>query len=376
MTGLDISYINQKNLALRCDEDPSLNDFFLAKFGKDWHFFSLAIKKATAIKSWYPRFGENFIDIPAQQWIDVRFNFEDISKIPTLTFQDATDRRTHELYRRYKDKPWLIYWSGGIDSTVIITSILKNLQPQERKEFAVFCDPSSVWESPIFFQEHILPNFKIIDSTNYQSYNLCDTYYVIDGEPADCLWGNRPAVYLGDRAKYSWSDCIDTLVKSYIDWTGDAGSSQWMVEKVCENILLTKFPVENCFQWYWWINFNFQYVNATTRLSLSQDRIDMNQSFINWYHDFGYNVWSLQHNLAPGKSYTDPYMYKSEAKDYVNALFKNKYWKIFKNKISSNGVVNENKKPWISVKDDKKFSFDPWEVAAEIDLYRKTKLKQ
>jgi len=357
-------YINQLKL-FAAEETERTRNICEDLFGPTWRLRKQALQSQVMIcNSWYPRFGIDNTCRHQQSLIDVDLNIDTskLSACQQLTFSDVTDARCNQLAESVFDRPWLISWSGGVDSTVIVAAVIKNLSADQRKNVMVVCDASSVWESPLFFYQHILPNFSVLDSTEfYQKYDYYrNKFYIIDGEPADCLWGSRHHPYLGELSLADWRQHQSTLVE-YVNHTiKDSFAAKWLVEDlVGANIRNSGWPVKTVAQWFWWVNFNFIYADTVMRKAY-QSNIPLDEYddfYINWYHSQAYNVWSIQQQLDNNRDF-DPSNYKLDAKKYVTELFKNKYWQIFKTKGSSGSRTTLKENFWIAVQENQKFCYD------------------
>jgi hypothetical protein len=352
-------YINQAEIFRRAYHSDVAEHACQILFGNDWKLFRQALHGNNHHTSWYPRFGANIPNLTAQSLTDVSFDI-DFSKNTTLynqTFADVTDQRLHQLHQNYNNKPWMISWSGGIDSTVMVVSVLKNLKPNERKNFVVLCDPGSVWENPQFFQQHILPNFSVVDSTSDNVDDYKNHFYIIEGEPADCIWGSRAVPYLKNFSNQPWSNNFDYLVQSMIL---SKEAATWLVEVINYNINSVNLPIKTVAQWYWWYNYNFNYLDAFMRKVYRYNRPldDISKYFINWYHTQEYNYWSIAKNINHS-AVTSPELYKHEAKKYVLELFDNAYWSNFKTKAGSTSRIGgRSTKKWISIQNNQSFCYD------------------
>jgi PP-loop superfamily ATP-utilizing enzyme len=47
-------------------------------------------------------------------------------------------------------------YSGGIDSTLVIISLLKNASEEERNNITILLSENSIGENPNFYKDHIL----------------------------------------------------------------------------------------------------------------------------------------------------------------------------------------------------------------------------
>ncbi len=103
----------------------------------------------------------------------------------SASFSEITDRRCRSLKNNKFDRPWILYYSGGIDSTVMVCALLRNLDRADLDNVIIACNPSSVYENPGFFFEHIEPNFRLMSSTEIIDREISQNYYYLNGEPAD-----------------------------------------------------------------------------------------------------------------------------------------------------------------------------------------------
>jgi hypothetical protein len=357
-------YINQSVvLNQQFQQQKNCESTYHKLFGKNWKFLKSCLLNYPTTSSWYPRFGSDIPGFHTQTLIDANFgiNFTHDVGLCNQTFANVTDQRLHQLWQTHSDKPWLISWSGGIDSTVIVVSVLKHLTPQQRKNFAVLCDPGSVWENPKFFYQYILPNFSVVDSTDsytkFEQYK--NQYYIIEGDPADCIWGYRAVPYLGELANQPWRNCCSDLVDRLTAGKDfDRSAAQWQVDMLESNISSVDLPIDTVAQWYWWFNYNFQYIDAVMR-KVVQGAVplkDIEQYFVHWYHNQDYNCWSVDQNInfpAPGV----PELYKHQAKKYIAEIYKDNYFASFKGKGSS-GSRSGNPDKWMAIQENQTFCYE------------------
>lgn len=356
-------YINQQKLIIDSRTNLALNDFCQNKFGKEWNLFSNALVEGFQFNhTWVPRFGASNRCLVGKSLFENEFSLAD--NCTGISFADATDLRLYELQKKFNDRPWLVQWSGGIDSTVIIVGILKNLSKQQRQDIVVMCNPASIWESPSFFQQHIADNFTIIDSANANIVGpYCQNYYIFNGEPADCLWGSKVSAFPHAELTANWDP--DILIEFYSKKLKNKQSAEWLYEFIKENILSVGLPIKNYHQWHWWINFNMNYTDTIMRrfYKHTDNFNNINSSFIDWYNSREYNLWSLDKNINHSQVDT---IYKLAAKNYISEIFKDPHWYTFKTKSASAGrAITAD--AWTIIRDDLSYCSDPNEVIAELD---------
>lgn len=318
-----------------------------------WDFFNLSRR---IFKTWtycYTRTGDNIwpfnnkiVDILNCQMPAIEINFNN-------TFAQITDQRCQEILTNCSDKPLMVCWSGGIDSTVAIVSLLKNCPRDQLKHFAIYCNASSIWESPRFYYEFVKPNFKVINSTQFAPYKYFNEYYIVDGEPADCLWGAANMMYLDKFGDKSWDNDPDELINWIAQNTQDKNSAVWYYDIVKQNIQSSTIPVINYRDWFWWMNFNHAWVmSITRRIHPESSWQSMLTNHINWYDSINYQQWSLTNNHSGEKYDAGSENYKKAAKIYIYEFTKDKYFRWFHNKMHSNGAIKSQIDPWIAVLND------------------------
>ena len=270
-----------------------------------------------------------------------------------LTFSDITDLKTQQLLVNKNNKKWLIFWSGGIDSTVPIVSILKILSQADRERVVIACNRHSVYENPHFFFKYIKPNFTLIDSTNlYFTEELLNEYYIIDGELADNLYGNPLKRFLvtnnGSSILKNWrtdpDELINSLANSSKEMDNDKKFAIWFYEKIKENIESVDVPVENYYDFFWWCLFNYAWFDLTFR-NLKRTPSDIssatnciaNDTF--WYGTNEYQLWAMNNRL--GVRYgTNIGERKLASKKYIYEFDHNEYYFKFKTKTASTGRLS------------------------------------
>jgi len=277
------------------------------------------------------------------------------------SFDDITDQRCVDLFRSHSDRPWLVTWSGGIDSTVILASILKNLSPQQRSNITVSYNKISVYENPKFFHDHVRPNFHVIDSTPQEFGNLLDSHYIIDGDPADMLQGSGFALNAkawGLDLTQSWRQ-ESPLVEFLTTVMGDR-AAKWTYDHMYSNLdSLTNDPLDlkTYADWFWWINFNWKWI--ANRLHEMQRQPIPNvkpyvTSAVHWYDTVDYQQWSMnQGRYSLVRDNGSLGNYKKISKQYIYAYDKNAHYLKFKTKTDSSSRGPRNKATsWLCVLDD------------------------
>jgi hypothetical protein len=102
------------------------------------------------------------------------------------------------------NKPIAVLWSGGIDSTVALVSLLQTV-PWNR--ISVVCNADSQSEYMTLWQDIISPNFHVMDFEAWQ--NQAADYFTVSGDAGDTVWS------VIDHSFYNQSHYFNTPWK---DW--------------------------------------------------------------------------------------------------------------------------------------------------------------
>jgi hypothetical protein len=110
-----------------------------------------------------------------------------------LSFEEVSDLRAMDIKKLIieTDRPIIVQWSGGIDSTVSLVSLIKNLSKQELLRVKISMNGGSIVENPHFFQNFIKDKFEILNSEEnlYNDYKEKYNAFVISSDTGDCTFG-------------------------------------------------------------------------------------------------------------------------------------------------------------------------------------------
>jgi len=232
-------------------------------------------------------------------------------------------------------------WSGGIDSTTILVSILQNASQEFLEKLVILHDYKSIQENAYFFSRFIDKKLKcqdingfVIDSTNY------DKIVVLDGEAGNQMMGWR-AINI-----FRYYDRIDLFNKA---WRAHdnlnellPGSSDFTIELVVESIKHAPIDVITCYDFIWWANFNFKVdevlvrkvVGMTKNLTPEQCLTFWKQGLNRFFVDPEMQIWSmLSSDLRREKT---KIFSKYFPKQYIFEFDKNKLYYSNKREEASN----------------------------------------
>jgi len=337
-----------------CLKDPEMFDCVIAHSqypDSDWKKFLKLQKFNSGTPGSYVRAGTNVFPVKNDLITELGWQCPDYDPEFSKPFADITDQRCQDLRTTYDQKPWLILWSGGIDSTVVVASILKNFAPQELSRIKIACNKLSVYENPHFFYKYIEPNFELINSSNLTLNNeLFKNHVVIDGEPADQLFASRMQDLL-----FQHPACLTKNIRTDPDQllqflsTGTSDSivplggkwADWFYGTMMTNIDSQDIPVVDYHDFYWWYMFNITWAGIKIRnLHFHSDstaeslQVYLN-NFVHWFDTVDYQRWAMTNNKIGIKYGTNIAEYKLVAKQYIYDFDHNEWYYKFKTKKNS-----------------------------------------
>ena len=276
------------------------------------------------------------------------------------SFANASDARAIDIKERMtqQNRPLAVFWSGGIDSTVALSAIVKNFSAADLENVTVFANNRSYFENPIFFHRVIEQyqlktiNFKNLSNTTIQS--LFDTYLITDGEPADKLWIANIALQFETTFGQGLLDqpyqvSTDRFIK-FLSGYMSSEQAQTYYEYLIQNINDAEIDIITMGDLFWWINFNFHWVEHLLiwyqqfPIKNAEAYCIYKQNYVPWYNTDAYQLWSLADrpkSLVPDQHH----LYKMEAKQYIHDLANDSFYLNYKSKVGSPKAPLLKKRP-------------------------------
>jgi hypothetical protein len=292
-------------------------------------------------------------------------------KLPPLIhindrLSDIVDQRAIELNQTAKDqnKHIMIMWSGGIDSTLVVSSFIKNLSAADLQNVTIVLTLNSIMENYNFYQTQIAGRVNCVSwlTVNFTNEFL-EKNIVLHGDPGDCLFGPSISMYkdLMPDCKHleSYKNHLTTIAKTIEERNKEAvlkfnvtGIGKWYADRITRNLEESApADITNVAEWWWWhyINFKWQYsimrpifrrktdgseLSPTTRENIEsycQNSFFNTDRFQQWsYSNLPYHVGNDQKN------------HKKQAKDYIYELDNDDVYRTHKIKIESVPVYDDS----------------------------------
>jgi len=223
------------------------------------------------------------------------------------SFEEICDERINFLLMkaRHTNKKLAVLYSGGVDSTLILCSILKNAKQNDLNNVHVFMSDDSVKENLNFYYNFIIKKFKCFSSYKFPYILGRDDYLFVSGENADQLYGAGMNLHGIFSQKYSLDELFGDYKDSYEQMLSVLQSrlspeNQKYGEPIFK--LFTKLvesaaiDIKNVYQFYWWLTFSLKWQSVYVRIlpySLNKTTLKLEENFTTFYSTKDFSLWAL-----------------------------------------------------------------------------------
>jgi len=258
---------------------------------------------------------------------------QSLSIIPPIThnehrFDVVLDQITEKFLLQVKQtgRTPHIMWSGGIDSTAILVSLLKMFSKDLTEQLIVVCNQASIDENPYFYKQYIKDKLKTVNTDQFkvtgENYNKI---LLVNGDCAEMIFGST---YPHALARQNCMDIIhgschdDALLRRSINAT-NTSALEFGLDLVKSSAKHSPVPIETVYDFLWWHYFDFKIVDSLIRavVPLAEHLTDK-QTADFWQNTFQrffmypeMQIWSmLTNNTRRETMHID---YKYDAKKYI-----------------------------------------------------------
>jgi hypothetical protein len=277
---------------------------------------------------------------------------------------DLIDKRALDIFEISKkvNKKIALMWSGGIDSTLVLTSFLKNLSAADLSNVEIILNSDSLVENFDFYQTFISGKFKLHHLLDFEINNdILDRYMVLHGDPGDCIFGpSLPAFWhLAREGKHTlpWRE-YRHFIADYFDNDESIhrtpGFGLWYANKISKNLEEVRPDgIDTIADWWWWNYFNFKWTASIVRpfVRMRKDYSQPisrkhQQDFANYtfFNTDEFQLWSYSNlknhfrDVQKGSSNV-----KQEAKNYIFKFDHNELYTSKKTKMAGRGIDFERR---------------------------------
>lgn len=322
------------------------------KFGDPQIMAKLSMYQNADLNFWA---GTDFVSRPRYgTWNVWDFDTEYLARGPSLvpndqlTFDWVTDQRSQDLLETMRQQQCrvAVLWSGGIDSSVVLASLIRNWQPADLSQIDVIMNTASYYENPVFYHNVIERHGLRVSNINELYQQPFQSHIVTDGEPADKLWLVKIALNYAascgsqilDRP---WQQAQTDLICFFHSKFDSKNQCSEYFDLIAQNIRDTAAPVETVGDWFWWINFNWHWdghlwYNYAMFPQKNSEQFQLyQQRYQPWFRSDLYQQWSFSAQGKQSKRFDSIMHYKWPAKQYIDSVAPNSWFMEFKTKSAS-----------------------------------------
>jgi hypothetical protein len=260
--------------------------------------------------------------------LDLGFDHRVLDEIPpvptgaTASFGEICRAVAGDLVEeaRRTDRRIRLLWSGGIDSTVALVSLLQVLPESEYDRLRIILSMVSIDEYPLFFRRHILNKvpFRLVRPPVTKYFGKDDL--IVTGEHGDQLFGSDKLLPL-IRNGLAYEKYVDVLPLLLAHKFGKPARVDLLLDYLQPLLAACPVPLHTTFDLFWWLNFSIKWQQVTLRLPVFTFKEDVGglvDRFRHFFRDARFQEWSLVNH--PHRAATGLAHYKWAAKEVIYAL--------------------------------------------------------
>lgn len=252
----------------------------------------------------------------------------------SMSYEEVCLLRANQLvsYAKSTNKKIRLFYSGGIDSSVILCSFISLLGIDETvKLVELAITENSIRENPTLWNDIVRKNDFQLLSASVAKNIVSRNSIILTGECNDQIFGSDKMIHfmnkLGENSIYDkWQpNTIQQFLESSVNI--ENANAKPITEYLSNTMLAAPFTIENNYQFWWWYNFAWKWNNVATRimyyipLHLS-DQLKSGFETDQFFNCTEFQLWSMKnHHDYPDKNGL-PFEYKWEAKEFVAKIIK------------------------------------------------------
>lgn len=297
----------------------------------------------------YELIGNNVTVIDRCNWLQTPFRFKSIFPMPTdlnnfnKSYADICLERAHALiaHSRAINKPIVILYSGGIDSTVVAISFIMAANG-DHSNIKIALNVHSIRENPNFYYNHIRGNFELLPSESILNTITSDCI-LVGGEGNDQLFGTDIyKAFCGyDSISALHQDYNEANIVPFFISTGmtEKASRVWF-SLMDEQIRATNLcEIKTIKEFFWWYNFCYKWQNVYLRIPARATTSSvmtpefLNQYYFQFFMTDDFQRWSmLNSDKKIDQTWTS---YKKAAKEFILSYTNDEEYFMYKTKVPS-----------------------------------------
>jgi hypothetical protein len=300
--------------------------------------------------------------------IKTPYRFHNYFSVPIIpnsfnkTYKEICIERASQILSHAQNinKPIVILYSGGIDSTAIVVSFL--LATSDTSNITIAMNAASIQENPNFYYSHIRGKFNLIPSERTLDL-LTGDYVMVSGEFNDQLFGTDALkLFTFDQLYEPYSE---SNIVPFFERVGMETRQSKIWFSLFHNHVQSngRCEIKDVKDFFWWMCFTFKWQSIYFRILSRTTRRDLiNKEFLDTYYHHFYNTedfqcWSM---MNPNKKIVKDWRgYKITTKELILEYTQDQEY--FENKIkigSLSGIFKQRSVPQaVVINEDNTFDF-------------------
>lgn len=228
-----------------------------------------------------------------------------------------------------------ILWSGGIDSTLALVSIFKELEKRDDLErLDALLSNDSITEYPTFFRDVIQPklNYILFEPPIYDF--LDEKKIIVTGEHGDQIFGSDKVQHfiITNQAFRPFEEILPIVIARKL---GSNKSVDSLISYLMPQIERSPVKIETLFDFLWWMNFSLKWQHVSLRMFYEDEneRFSLDKNFIHFFSAKDFQNWSISNHEFKIKETWKSYKYV--AKECIFDFHKDENYLLNKEKEQS-----------------------------------------
>lgn len=259
------------------------------------------------------------------------YKWKHINELPDFdllidqNIEDLIDERAQEIINFAGSKTIYVLFSGGVDSTTVVSALIKNRSSNTKIELLYTTE--SLKENPYFF--NFIKQFDFIKCTllefeeiyKYIENHKSPEYILTNGWGSDQIHGYRSINEYPEFQNKNWRDCLNEILKrkNLYQFERVYKYSLDIIEDRIKSIFPK--PIRTFSEYGWFYNFSFKYTYIRDVVNLEADTDYLRQNNFPFFCTEKFSNWSLYQFLTDrmtlDKYSSDSTQYKRGLKNYT-----------------------------------------------------------
>lgn len=280
--------------------------------------------------------------IDRTETLDAGIEFEVIDRLKDFavsakSFSEICGERAKFICEKSfaKNRKIQILWSGGIDSTLALVSIIKELeQHDDCKRLEILLSKDSITEYPTFFRDVIEKklNYILFEPPIYDYLDA--EKIIVTGEHGDQLFGSDKVQHfiITNQAFRPFEEILPIVIARKL---GSAKSVDQIISYLMPQIEKSPVKIETLFDFLWWMNFSLKWQHVSLRMFYEEgnEKFLLDENFLHFFSAKDFQNWSISNHESKIKQTWKSYKYV--AKECIFDFHKDENYLLNKEKEQS-----------------------------------------